>query len=103
MNNYKTLNVILDGRRVGTLATASDYRVAFEYDTAWLAEGFSISPLSLPLEKGVFVPKNYETFEGLFGVFSDSLPGGWLIRGSKAKSVLSDGWKRMDREVSVFF
>ena len=77
MNNYKMLNVFLNGKKVGTLATASDYRVAFEYDFSWLAEGFSISPLSLPLEKGVFVPKNYETFDGLFGVFSDSLPDGW--------------------------
>lgn len=77
MNNYKTLQVIMDGRTVGTLAVASDYRVAFEYDREWIAEGYSISPLSLPLESGVFLPRKYETFDGLFGVFSDSLPDGW--------------------------
>ena len=30
---------------------------AFEYDSNWLANGFSISPFSLPLEKKVFMPK----------------------------------------------
>lgn len=77
MNKYKTLQVVLGGKKVGTLATASDYRVAFEYDREWIAEGFSINPMSLPLERGVFLPRRYETFEGLFGVFSDSLPDGW--------------------------
>lgn len=77
MNNYKTLGVFMDGRKVGTLATAQNHLVAFEYDKDWLAEGYSISPLSLPLEKGVFLPKKYDPFEGLFGVFSDSLPDGW--------------------------
>ena len=39
-------------------------------------DGFSISPLSLPLEKKVFMPK-IDPFEGIFGVFADSLPDGW--------------------------
>lgn len=33
--------------------------------------------LSLPLQSGVFMPKRYDPFDGLFGVFSDSLPDGW--------------------------
>ncbi len=49
---------------------------AFEYDKDWLADGFSISPFSLPLEKKVFMPK-LDPFEGIFGVFADSLPDGW--------------------------
>lgn len=48
----------------------------FEYDDEWLKNGFSISPFSLPLEKKVFLPK-IDPFEGLFGVFADSLPDGW--------------------------
>lgn len=77
MNNYKSLQVMLGDRKVGTLAITSNHVIAFEYDSDWLVNGFSISPFSLPLRKGVFVPKNYEPFEGLFGVFSDSLPDGW--------------------------
>lgn len=77
MNNYKSLSVFMDDKKVGTLATTMNHLIAFEYDKKWLENGFSISPFSLPLEKGVFLPKRYETFEGLFGVFSDSLPDGW--------------------------
>ncbi len=70
------LAVTLGGVRVGTLAQTSEGLVAFEYDRAWLADGFSISPISLPLQPGVFVPKR-DPFNGIFGVFQDSLPDGW--------------------------
>jgi serine/threonine-protein kinase HipA len=49
---------------------------AFEYDREWLADGFSVSPFSMPLEKKVFMPK-IDPLGGLFGVFADSLPDGW--------------------------
>lgn len=77
MKDYKALNVFMGDHRVGTLATTTDHLVAFEYDAEWLRDGFSISPMSLPLQKGVYVPKRYDPFDGLFGVFSDSLPDGW--------------------------
>ena len=58
------------------MALADRYLVAFEYAAEWLENGYSISPRSLPLEKKVFMPK-IEPFDGLFGVFQDSLPDGW--------------------------
>ena len=76
MDNYKYLKVFYNDKLVGTLAKTPDRLVAFEYDSEWLATGFSISPFSLPLLKKVFLPK-FEPFEGLFGVFNDSLPDGW--------------------------
>lgn len=76
MDNYKYLKVFYNDKLVGTLAKTPDRLVAFEYDSKWLATGFSISPFSLPLQKKVFLPK-YEPFNGLFGVFNDSLPDGW--------------------------
>ena len=76
MDNYKYLKVFYNDKLVGTLAKTPDRLVAFEYDNEWLATGFSISPFSLPLQKKVFLPK-YEPFNGLFGVFNDSLPDGW--------------------------
>lgn len=71
-----SLRVSLHGRDVGTLAETKDGLMAFEYAASWLQDGFSISPLSLPLEKGVFVAKP-RPFDGAFGVFDDSLPDGW--------------------------
>lgn len=76
MDNYKYLKVFYNDILVGTLAKTPERVVAFEYDSDWLNNGFSISPFSLPLIKKVFIPK-YEPFDGLFGVFNDSLPDGW--------------------------
>ena len=76
MRQGEGLEVWIDQKKVGLLALTSDRKVAFSYCDAWLEEGFSISPFSLPLKKQVFVPeKNY--FGGLFGVFADSLPDAW--------------------------
>ena len=76
MDNYKYLKVFYNDILVGTLAKTPDRVVAFEYDSDWLNNGFSISPFSLPLIKKVFIPK-YDPFGGLFGVFNDSLPDAW--------------------------
>jgi hypothetical protein len=42
MNNYKSLNVSMFDRKVGTLAVTPKYLVAFEYDNDWIA-GYPIS------------------------------------------------------------
>lgn len=76
MDNYKYLKVFYNDILVGTLAKTPDRVVAFEYNSDWLNNGFSILPFSLPLIKKVFIPK-YDPFDGLFGVFNDSLPDGW--------------------------
>lgn len=70
------LEVYYHDRHVGTLADAVNKKVAFSYSDEWLEDGFPISPFSLPIEKGVFIPSNYN-FDGLFGVFADSLPDAW--------------------------
>ena len=76
MKQNKALQVLFDNRVVGTLALAANHKVVFQYVDSWLEQGFSISPFSLPLENQVFVPtKDY--FDGLFGVFADSLPDHW--------------------------
>lgn len=102
MNKNKTLSVMFEDRKVGTLAKASGYLVAFEYDEEWIRSGFSISPFSLPLQKGVFLPKTYDPFEGLFGVFADSLPDGWgrllvdrLLRKEKINPAEVDALERL--------
>ena len=76
MEIYKSLKVSMHGKPVGTLATYQGRVIAFQYADEWLSEGFSLSPLSLPLQKKVYIPK-YDPFDGLFGAFADSLPDGW--------------------------
>ena len=84
------LNVKLNNQKLGKLAIGNDNKCLFEYDADWLKTGFSISPFYLELKAGVFVAKN-EPFEGLFGVFDDSMPDGWgnllLDRFLKSKGI----------------
>lgn len=71
------LEVKYHDRLVGVLSLTPDDRLcAFEYDKAWLADGFSISPLELPLRDGLFLAKP-SPFHGNFGIFEDSLPDGY--------------------------
>ena len=79
MQVNKTLDVYYHSQHVGTLAETPDKRIAFQYDSEWQKNGFSISPFSLPLRNDVFVPneRSLDRFGGLFGVFADSLPDTW--------------------------
>lgn len=70
------VKVTCDGRVVGRLANTPDRRIAFEYDADWLRTGFSLSPLRLPFTTGVHIAPR-DPFDGLHGVFNDSLPDGW--------------------------
>jgi serine/threonine-protein kinase HipA len=72
------LNVFLDGRqrrKIGRLATQGR-RILFEYDPAFLAADLEISPFQLSARPGV-AAGDASVFDGLFGVFNDSLPDGW--------------------------
>lgn len=60
---------------VGRLAIR-DGIVYFEYAADFLRKGIEISPFRMPLQRGVLEFSN-RPFEGLAGVFSDSLPDGW--------------------------
>ena len=79
MTSTKRLDVYYHGDLVGYLAETPDHMIAFQYSDTWLRDGFSISPLSLPLSNQVFIPpeKCRGCFNGLFGVFADSLPDSW--------------------------
>ena len=72
------LTVYLEGgerRKVGRLALRQR-QILFEYDPAFIASGIEISPLKLPLRTAVFTSPD-AIFDGLYGVFNDSLPDGW--------------------------
>ena len=71
----RKIRVEIASQPVGTLAETPLGEIFFEYDSEWLQTGYSISPFYLPLQPGL-QPKRPETtqvFDGLFGVFDDSL------------------------------
>ena len=77
MKAIDRLTVKYHQRIVGTLSLTPDNKFcAFEYDKNWLIDGFSISPLELPLRQGLFIAKP-QPFYGNFGIFEDSLPDGY--------------------------
>ena len=76
MQRIDRIQVLYENRDVGTLARTKDDLFAFEYHDDWLHSGFSLNPLSLPLEKRVFIPRR-DPLDGMFGVFQDSIPDGW--------------------------
>lgn len=77
MNSINKIRVTYHDMTVGSLSMTPDKRLcAFQYGKDWLAHGFSISPLDLPLKPGMFISKP-EPFWGNFGIFEDSLPDGY--------------------------
>lgn len=63
-------------RRMVGLLYENAGRVFFEYSPDFLQSGIALSPFKLPLKPGVFEDEK-RTFDGLFGLFNDSLPDGW--------------------------
>ena len=74
------------GRTVGHVREYRNGRIGFSYDADYLADGASLSPRYLPLERRVFeFPelRAMESFQGLPGALADSLPdtfGNLVIR-----------------------
>lgn len=60
---------------VGTLLLAQR-QIHFEYAPSFLNTGLALSPFKLPLKPGV-ISNTEAVFDGLFGIFNDSLPDGW--------------------------
>ena len=78
--------------------TPGNHRCVFEHSPGWLFDGFSISPLELPLKRGLLLPcvpfgrvtvplelplkrglllPKTDYFYGNFGIFEDSMPDGY--------------------------
>ncbi|MFT6865738.1 MAG: serine/threonine-protein kinase HipA [Cyclobacteriaceae bacterium] len=110
ISTYTALNQIKIGLNfgngiipVGRLASR-DNNIYFEYDQSFLASNLEISPINLPLASGL---KSFKSipFEGLPGVFYDSLPDGWgrllLDRLLRSKNLLPNEFTALDRLAHV--
>ncbi len=88
---------------VGRLAKR-EHKIYFEYDRSFVEEGLEISPIRLPLKTGV-QSSDPSVFEGLPGVFYDSLPDGWgrmlVDRKMRSIGVLPQELSTLDRLACV--
>ena len=104
-NHVQAVEVRIYGKTVGAVAPDSRGRpyYAFEYAPAWLRDGYSISPLHLPLVPGVFTFDNLaeSTWHRLPAAIADALPdrfGNTLIDAKLAeKGVTRDEITPLDR------
>ncbi|HEY8190022.1 MAG TPA: type II toxin-antitoxin system HipA family toxin [Micavibrio sp.] len=69
------VHVKLGAQKIGRLAVR-DRRILFEYDRSFLDSGIELSPFKLSLKPGIHSNAD-GNFDGLFGLFNDSLPDGW--------------------------
>lgn len=71
---YEEVEAFIYGQKIGTLLL-KDGIVYFEYDKLFKQSGLEISPLKLPLtHEGIYTNNDERYFEGLAGVFHDTLP-----------------------------
>ena len=88
---------------VGRLATR-ERKIYFEYDAEFIHRGLEISPIKCPLKPSV---QSFDPFlfEGLPGVFNDSLPDGWgrllLDRNMRSLGVIPKELSPLDRLTHV--
>ncbi len=88
---------------VGRLAKR-DNNIYFEYETSFIECGLDISPIKCPLRAGV---QSFDPFlfEGLAGVFNDSLPDGWgrllLDRKMRSLGIMPEELSVLDRLAHV--
>lgn len=54
----------------------SEQKIYFRYNSDFLSSGLNLSPIKLPFNNEI-ISCQTEPFDGLFGVFNDSLPDGW--------------------------
>lgn len=97
------LNFGVETIPVGRLAMR-ERTIYFEYHAAFVERSMEISPLKLPLKTGV---TSFDTavFEGLPGVFNDSLPDGWgrllFDRFARSRGIISSDITPLDRLAHV--
>lgn len=78
MTEFTTATIRLYGHVLGYLAESDDGEIVFEYEDDFRGTGLEVSPIHLPLR--VAGPQTFpelrrmSAFEGLPGVFADSLP-----------------------------
>lgn len=72
----QTVKVVLWGSPIGYLHRQDNGIIGFQYDDAFIESGIEVSPITMPLSEMTYSFPNLteETFGGLPGMVSDSLP-----------------------------
>jgi serine/threonine-protein kinase HipA len=99
--NKLFVSLIIEGKKfeVGELIL-SEQKIYFRYNSDFISTGLNLSPLKLPFNNEINTSEK-EPFDGLFGVFNDSLPDSWgrllLDRTLSSKGINISGKTPIDR------
>lgn len=99
--NKLSVSLSIEGQmfEVGELIL-SEQKIYFRYNSDFITSGFNLSPIKLPFNNEISTCQK-EPFDGLFGVFNDSLPDGWgrllLDRALSSKGINTSKITPMDR------
>lgn len=100
MSELRKLQVLMGERLVGTIAETAQHDIFFGYSPEWLLGGFSISPYFLPFTPELKREADMK-FEGVSGVFDDSIPDGWgrllMDRFFRARGTVPEDLSPLDR------
>ncbi len=72
---FVSLSIEGQNYEVGELVF-SGQKIYFRYNSDFISSGLNLSPIKLPFTNEISTCQK-EPFDGLFGVFNDSLPDGW--------------------------
>ena len=96
---FVSLNIEGQNYEVGELIL-SEQKIYFRYNTDFKSSGLNLSPIKLPFNTEINTCSK-EPFDGLYGVFNDSLPDGWgrllLDRTLSSKGINISGITPLDR------
>jgi serine/threonine-protein kinase HipA len=99
MKTVEVAQVILWGTQVGAVYWDKNKKLGlFEYTPGFLESNIELSPIKMPLKKHIyqFPSLSFDTFKGLPGMLSDSLP-------DKFGNLLIDQWlARQNRDIDSF-
>lgn len=75
--NKISVSLLIEGQKldVGEMVL-SEHKIYFRYNSDFLQTKLNLSPIKLPFN-GEILAADKDPFEGLFGVFNDSLPDAW--------------------------
>lgn len=95
-SSIDAIEVYYDGfgeHRLIGYVTLQNNRPVFGYDPSWLASGYELSPIEMPLQSKLYQGKHHSS-QYLCGLIADSLPDGWGM-------LLMDRFFRKELSVSV--
>ena len=95
-SSIDAIEVYYDGfgeHRLIGYVTLQNNRPVFGYDPSWLASGYELSPIEMPLQSKLYQGKHHSSHY-LCGLIADSLPDGWGM-------LLMDRFFRKELSVAV--